>query len=549
MVRNRSHLNSIIPLLRQENISWNASEIDPISAFTVVTDLLSLLRALTNLADKTALLALLRAPFVGITLSDIHEIVLYADKNELSLWQSLGNFQNQNKLSEDAQQRLERVMPILEQARKQRQTIAIRNWLEQCWLLLGGPASLQSTHELQYIERFFLLLESETVNGEINNIHAFERKCDKTYLGTTHDASTSLQIMTIHKAKGLEFDYVLIPGLDREPRNNNKELFMWHEHNSATADGNLLLAPLNAKGESNNPTYQYLKNEAALRTKLENTRLLYIAITRARQQAFLFAKVQLDKSNNFKTPSKNSLFSTIWAALEQSPALFKTVNLSQQMQKTTEAKQQSIITHRLKAHWENPLQAVFNSHSGDSRLSDNPHQNLIEKKAGELIHECLRLVVEKKLDIFNEKVLSKYEEFWSSRLKPVCFNTQNMEYAIELIKNNLESCLKHDKAYWLFDHSHKLSACELAISDYRQQWRKEYIIDRTFIDKGTRWIIDYKSSSIAENQSLSDFIIKQEEHYRPQLSRYAELFQVMDGRPVKTALFFTSLPHWHEINL
>ncbi len=549
LVRNRSHLNAIIPLLREENIPWNASEIDPLSAFSVISDLLSLLRALINLSDKTALFSLLRAPFIGITLNDIHEIVLYSNENKLSLWQSLNNFHQQQKLSGDAQKRLHKVIPILTQARKQRQTLAIRNWLEQCWILLGGPASLQSTHELHYIERFFLLLEAETVNGEIDNIHSFERKCGKTYLGSTHDADAPLQIMTIHKAKGLEFDYVLIPGLDREPRSNDKDLFLWHEHNSVIADGKLLLAPLNALGESNNPTYQYLKNEAALRTKLENTRLLYIAITRAKQHAFLFAKVQLDKSNNYKSPTKNSLFATIWPALEKSPSLFKTVNLSLETKVAPIVKQKKIVTHRLKSNWENPFKPVFNSHTSKLKIRDNPHQNLIEKKVGELIHECLRLIVEKKIDIVNEETQSRYEKFWRSNLKPVCFDTQSMEYAIQLIKNNLESCLKHEKANWLFDNSHEASSCELSISDYRRQWRKEHIIDRTFIDQGTRWIIDYKSSSLVASQDQTEFIKKQEELYLPQLSRYAELFQAMDNRPIKTALFFTSLPYWHEIKL
>lgn len=549
LVRNRSHLKAIIPLLRQENIPWNASEIDPLSAFSVVTDLLSLLRALTNLADKTALFALLRTPFIGIALSDIHEIVMFANENKLSLWQSLMSFSDQEKLSDDARERLDRIMPILEQARQQRQTLATRNWLEQCWILLGGPASLQSAHELQYIERFFLLLESETINGELDNIHLFERKCSNTYLGATHDATASLQIMTIHKAKGLEFDYVLIPGLDREPRSNDKELFLWHEHNSATTVGKLLLAPLNASGESNNPTYQYLKNEAAIRADLENTRLLYIAITRAKQRAFLFGKVQVDKSNNFKPPAKNSLLATVWPALKQNSALFKTINLDPKTQNTVKEKPKSIISRRLKSNWRIPVNSVFTPHSGNFNLNDSPHQNLIEKKVGELIHECLRLIVEKNLDIFNEKVKRKYEQFWRSSLKPACFNSQSMEYAIQLIKNNLELCLKHEKAGWLFDHSHEASSCELAISDYRQQWRTEHILDRTFIDNGTRWIIDYKSSRLAENQSQADFLKNQEEEYYPQLSRYAELFQAMDDRPIKTALFFTSLPYWHEINL
>ncbi|MBN4053279.1 UvrD-helicase domain-containing protein [Haliea sp. AH-315-K21] len=549
LIKNRSHIQAIIPLLRQSGITWNASDIDPLSAFPVVNDLLSLLKALTNLADKTALLALLRTPFIGITLADIHLLTLFAHEHQLTLWQSLNEFHQQINLSADAQQRLQRVMPVLLQARAQRQNQTMRDWLEQCWLELGGPASLQTEHELQYIERFFLLLETESLKAEINNIHAFERKCSTTYLGAKHDASTSLHIMTIHKAKGLEFDYVFIPGLDREPRRSDKELFLWHEHTSAASVSRLLIAPLNAKGEKDNPTYLYLKNQAAIRNRLENTRLLYIAITRAKQQAFLFGKIKISKANAYQPPAESSLLATIWQALEQNDTVFTAVDMSLKPSPPDKPKPEVITIQRLKSSWSPPTKLNLTSAEHPTRSTDDQHQHLIEKKVGEIIHECLRLKVEKTIDILDLKFQGKYEEYWRTLLKPVCSDAHSLNNAITRIKQNLTSCLQHDKASWLFEHSHEDSACELAISDYRQQWRKEHIVDRTFIDNGIRWIIDYKSTSLAAKQSQADFLSKQEERYCPQLQRYAELFQAMEDIPVKTALFFTSLPYWHEIEL
>ncbi|MDG2091534.1 MAG: UvrD-helicase domain-containing protein [Gammaproteobacteria bacterium] len=549
LVRNRSHLDAIVPLLRQAEISWNASDINSLSAVTAIIDLLSLYRALSNLADKTALLSLLRTPFIGLALTDIHELTLYSLEQEVSLWQSLTNFHSQQKLSADAQQRLQRVMPILQHARELRLTLSVRAWLEQCWINLGAPESLQNSHELQYIERFFLLLETETLNGEIRDIHAFERKCNRTYLGTTHNTSTSLQIMTIHKAKGLEFDYVFIPGLDRKPRSNDKELFLWHEHNSAASEGKLLLAPLNALGEGNNPTYQYLKSEAGLRSKLENTRLIYIALTRAKQRAFLFATVKADKSSALKAPTKNSLLSTIWSALEQDESLVSSVDLTIPAKTIKEKSSKTTYIRRLKSNW--TKHSYLNSEPviTDFKKNEESDQHLIEKKVGELIHEFLRLKIENNTASLEPLLQNKYEAFWRSSLKPVCSVEQTLEDAVQTINDNLNSCMAHEKAQWLFDNTHEASATELAISDYRQQWRKEHIVDRTFIDDGVRWIIDYKSTRMLKNQSKAEFLSQQEDHYRPQLERYAELFQAMEDLPIRTALFFTSMPYWHEIDL
>ena len=76
------------------------------------------------------------------------------------------------------------------------------------------------------------------------------------------------------------------------------------------------------------------------------------------------------------------------------------------------------------------------------------------------------------------------------------------------------------------------------------------MIDRTFVDgDGVRWIIDYKSSSPAAGQSLERFLREQEALYRGQLERYARLFGAMEDRPLRLALFFTALPHFHEVAL
>src|SRR5438309_1547447 len=71
------------------------------------------------------------------------------------------------------------------------------------------------------------------------------------------DADGRLQIMTIHKAKGLEFDVVIIPQLARSGREDDERLLLWHEH--AGEDGpELLLAPVEAKGKDSDPLYGYL---------------------------------------------------------------------------------------------------------------------------------------------------------------------------------------------------------------------------------------------------------------------------------------------------
>src|SRR5690606_29084596 len=89
LVRYRSHLSTIVPHLREAGIAWNANDIDPLSTYPEIRDLLTLCRALLNLADATAWLALLRTPCAGLALADIHRLARHQAGSGCSLWSVL----------------------------------------------------------------------------------------------------------------------------------------------------------------------------------------------------------------------------------------------------------------------------------------------------------------------------------------------------------------------------------------------------------------------------------------------------------------------------
>ena len=57
--------------------------------------------------------------------------------------------------------------------------------------------------------------------------------------------------MTIHKAKGLEFDRVILPGLGNPSRQDDPPLLLWQE----LADGELLISPISQAGSDGDPIY------------------------------------------------------------------------------------------------------------------------------------------------------------------------------------------------------------------------------------------------------------------------------------------------------
>ncbi|MEX2366831.1 MAG: 3'-5' exonuclease, partial [Pseudohongiellaceae bacterium] len=242
LVRTRSHIKHIITHLRRQGLRWNASEIDSLQSYPVIQDLISLCRALLNLSDTSAWLALLRTPWIGLSLADIHRIAMTAKSSAASIWQTLCDLQPDSSLSDDSRLRLQRVMPALRQARNNRQRLPLRQWLEALWMQLGGPATLGDAAQLSPLDAFFRQIELEEQQGDLIDIHHFEDKIAGIYASDNHGSQVNLQIMTIHKAKGLEFDHVIIPGLDRRPRSNDNALMMWREYINRQGEDKLIIS-------------------------------------------------------------------------------------------------------------------------------------------------------------------------------------------------------------------------------------------------------------------------------------------------------------------
>jgi ATP-dependent exoDNAse (exonuclease V) beta subunit len=96
-------------------------------------------------------------------------------------------------------------------------------------------------------------------------------------------ADGRLQLMTVHKAKGLEFDTVILPGLHRVLRGNDPPLLAWDSFPLASGE-RLVAAPVNPRraGSAQQPTlYDFLQRMERERSRNEEARVLYVAATRA----------------------------------------------------------------------------------------------------------------------------------------------------------------------------------------------------------------------------------------------------------------------------
>jgi ATP-dependent helicase/nuclease subunit A len=87
LVRARSHLEALVGEIRRSapELRFQAVDIEGLDGRQHVQDLLTLFRALHHRADRVHWLALLRAPWCGLLLADLH--ALAADDRQRTIWQ------------------------------------------------------------------------------------------------------------------------------------------------------------------------------------------------------------------------------------------------------------------------------------------------------------------------------------------------------------------------------------------------------------------------------------------------------------------------------
>ncbi len=155
-------LNISYRLLIAAGLRYQAVELHHLAERPMIQDLLALTRALSHPADRIAWLAILRAPWCGLSLADIHALVAGKDMAKVTIWQQITTDSSGQGLSPDGQLRLLRFRSVMAETLVNRGrgdhfsgVGSWRRWLEGCWLALGGPATLAGDAELVDAGTFF----------------------------------------------------------------------------------------------------------------------------------------------------------------------------------------------------------------------------------------------------------------------------------------------------------------------------------------------------------------------------------------------------------
>ena len=325
--RARSHLVPIAQALREAAIPFRAIELEKLAARPEVLDALALARALLNPQDRVAWLGVLRAPWCGLSLEDLYCIAGNDDTDLPSGPLPELLTERVPLLSEEGRTAAARVLEAYAAAsalRAAQPAASLGTWLERVWLLVGGAACVDSTARAN-LNLLWRCLD-RLPGGEPDLLGpGLAAALDKLTALPAPEANSDcgVQLMTIHKSKGLEFEVVIVPELQAGNGRGKPRMLSWLERGLAEPDDSgeiteFLIAPFQRKGADRSKAKEWVDRVYRERESQETRRILYVAATRAREELHLFARLACKEENGDFTlvEPANSLLATAWPALE-----------------------------------------------------------------------------------------------------------------------------------------------------------------------------------------------------------------------------------------
>ena len=326
--RTRGALAPIAAALRREAIPFLALDLEELQERPEILDAVSLARALLNPHDRVAWLGVLRAPWCGLSLADLH--LLAGADDPVQRLRAVPELLRERAglLGVEAKAAVARVCEAAELAaalRAARPGLALGSWLEQVWQRLGGDLCVDATGRAN-LNLLWNCLDNLRAREQDLLGPAFDvaLKELKALPDPSVDSGCGVQLMTIHSAKGLEFEVVIVPELQARNGGGNGDLLSWLERGLAESDDpeavtEFLVAPVQSKGAGAGGTRKFVNQERRRREEQEMRRLLYVAATRAREELHFFARPEFTTNaegiRGLAGPA-NSLLAAGWPALE-----------------------------------------------------------------------------------------------------------------------------------------------------------------------------------------------------------------------------------------
>ncbi len=271
-----------------------------------VADLLAYLRALANPLDELALHSALASPLGGLSLDALALLATTARRRGRGLWETAEALVSgrdgelEGLLGPGDRAALERFCALFQSERSRTARRTVSQLIERALEVTGygdhalglewGDRRIANIHKLLRVARRFEAAEGRDLRAFLEQVAYLQRAAaiepDAPVEGVEPDA---VRLMTVHAAKGLEFPVVCVADMGRGPNNQTPDLLLEGERLG------LRLVRLDGEDSVHALDYDDLLAEHNARSAAEEDRILYVAMTRARDRLLLCGSAKLEK--------------------------------------------------------------------------------------------------------------------------------------------------------------------------------------------------------------------------------------------------------------
>jgi ATP-dependent exoDNAse (exonuclease V) beta subunit len=269
-----------------------------------VVDLVSYLRTLANPRDEEALYAVLGSPLLGVSPDALVLLAAAARRDGRDPWWVLQEPRGiLDAISDDDRRLLERFIHWIAGERARAAREGVEELLERALLqtgydlavlaMPGGQRRLANVRKLMRLGRQHLAEHGPDLRGFLDLVRAraesWRPDPDQSEAPVESEALDAVRLMTIHRAKGLEFEIVCVADLGRGARWGAELLRVGRDGRIG-----LRLARPGTGARVQALAYDELGEERRAAEAREERRLFYVAMTRARERLILSGAAKLD---------------------------------------------------------------------------------------------------------------------------------------------------------------------------------------------------------------------------------------------------------------
>ena len=522
LVSNREHFSHVYPHLVDAGIEISGQSIERLWHKPYIQDYYALLRALWHPDDHAYWVRLLKWPLIGLTWDEIAHI---ADQMAGKNWKdALFSLINDPTVPAQARKALAVIARHDLEARQDLDGfLQLHNEVFNLWVELAGHAIL-TDHEFNDVLRFHFALRNHIRGRQIIDLDESVEALKKL---RSSPPTGQVQVMTVHHAKGLEFDNVIIPSCNTPFRLHSDDLL----YHIKTNIGGLICAKPASRITGDRSLYRLAKYWHGVLSTEEEKRLFYVSCTRAKRRIFLTGTGDQD---SFK---KNTYFSLVADSLHQFEAI------TPQACPTIHQNDDEIVSRFVAPDWQDTVAPVPVYMPTTVK---NPSQKEFTRQKKASPEYSLDIVTGILYHRIMERACNEHDIHWlDSHRDAIWHFAVNAGCPIALADICIDECVRLAKKTFSSPNGQKIVAPyaieenEYAVSGFVGGKLTQGEIDRLIVNKeGRAFIVDYKTWGAYEPDFHADLALDVADVYRDQLDQYAALIDHVQHQSVTRLIYF-----------